>query len=264
MTYVQSVDRALAILERLADEPKGLGITDIAKQLHLPKSTTHRLLLSLMNRNFVVQDEETGYYSLGMKVISLTSSLLDSLDIRRVARKPLEDLSQKSNEVVHLCVEHEGEVMYLDKVESREQTIRMHSKIGNRVMMHCTGVGKVLLTAKKRNEIEEILTLKGMPAFTEHTITELDVMHEHLQQVKKQGFAIDEIEHEHGIRCVAAPIFDYKGDVVAAISVAGPAERVTRERVECELAEQLRETARVISEKMGCKEPFKPSVTDVF
>ncbi|WP_017727099.1 IclR family transcriptional regulator [Halalkalibacterium ligniniphilum] len=250
MSTVQSVDRALAIIECLAREPKGLGITELSKELKLPKSTVHRLLLTLINRKFVVQDERNGLYALGMQFVSIASSILDSLDIREIARPELERLSLVTNEVIHLCILDVDEVIYIDKVEG-DNTIRMHSKIGKRSMLHCTGVGKVLLAAMPEEEVESIAMKKGLPRFTERTLTTIDALKKELDVVRKQGYALDDIEHELGIRCVAAPIYNYQGAVVAAISISGPANRVTIDRIQENLLKEIQLSSAVISEKLG-------------
>ncbi|KHF38948.1 IclR family transcriptional regulator [Halalkalibacter okhensis] len=250
MSTVQSVERSLSILEILSKYPEGIRLTELSSQLGLAKSTTHRLLLTLMHRNFVKQDERSELYSLGMQVVTLASSVLNNIDIRGVAHASIVELAQKTNEVVHLCIKDDDEVIYIDKVDS-DRTIRMFSQVGRRVNMHCTGVGKVMLANLPIKEVKEIISKKGLPQFTPSTITDETALFEHLEIVKEQGYAIDEMEHEELIAAVAAPIYDYNNKVIAAISIAGPNQRITKERIKAELIDLILETSHNISQKMG-------------
>ncbi|GAE92235.1 transcriptional regulator [Gracilibacillus boraciitolerans JCM 21714] len=247
---VQSVERTLSILELLGHYPNGLSITAVAKELNLAKSTAHRLLSTLMARGYVQQDSHSGYYCLGTQCLVLASNLLNNLDIRSVAKDALHSLSSSTEEVVHLCIEDKNEVVYIDKVESN-QTLRMYSQIGRRAYMHCTGVGKVLLSDFNVDQLDQLIKEKGLPIFTENTITDRKRLLDELALIKERGYAIDEEEHEKGIRCIAAPIRDYEGSIIAAISIAGPIERVTRARVKGALAKEIIKQSCNISNKLG-------------
>ncbi len=204
MTQVQSVDRTLSILEILAANSEGLRLTELSKEMDLAKSTVHRLLKTLISKGYVQQNEKNGTYQLGLQCLVLASSLLNNLDIRTVAKEALHTLAESAKEVVHLCLHDKNEVVYIDKVESN-QTLRMYSQIGRRAYMHCTGVGKVLLSGFTQEEVEQMVTDKGLPKFTETTITNKDELFHELTMIKEKGYAIDEQEHENGIRCIAAP-----------------------------------------------------------
>ncbi len=247
---VQSIDRAMMLLEELARHVDGCGVTHLSKLTGLHKSTVHRLLYTLMTKEYVMKDSETDKYYLGMKILYLGSSILDRLDVRKIAKPFAEELCHNSDEVVHLSILDNGEAVYIDKFESPNKSIRMYSQIGKRVPLHCTGVGKVLMAWLPEKEIEYILNSKGMKAFTKNTITDIKIMKKHLEEIKNKGYATDEIEHEEGIRCVAAPIFDLRGKVVAAISVSGPVLHVTKERMP-ELIEEVLKTSRAISHQLG-------------
>lgn len=246
---VQSLERALKILEVLGNHQKGLGVTELAHEVDLHKSTVHRLLGTLAQRGFVEQDSETERYKLGLKIIELSNKMLTNMEVRQEARPYLEELMQFANEVVHLCVLRQGEIVYIDKVEC-PSTIRMYSQIGRRGPVHSSGVGKAILAFLPQEEVVRILQDKGMPRKTPNTITDIDEMLNHLAEIRLQGYSVDEVENELGIRCVAAPIWDHAGQVVASISVAGPESRVTRERVP-ELASKIKETGLMISHRLG-------------
>ncbi|WP_208590533.1 IclR family transcriptional regulator [Gracilibacillus suaedae] len=250
MSQVQSVERTLSILEILSAHPEGLSIANLSKELSLAKSTVHRLLSTLMTNGYVQQDEQTGHYRLGIQCLVLASSLLNQLDIRKVAKEALHNLAKSSGEVVHLCIHDNNEVVYIDKVES-DQTLRMYSQIGRRALMHCTGVGKALLSGFTQEQLDHLIAEKGLPKFTETTITDKANLQKELREIQDRGYAIDEQEHEKGIRCIAAPIYDHDGNVVAAISIAGPADRVTKERVKEDLAQAILTQSKQISAKLG-------------
>lgn len=247
---VQAVDRAFLILEELAKEKNGCGVTQLSNLTGLHKSTVHRLLTTLMINDYVSKDTERDKYSLGMKILFLASSILDRIDVRTVARPYIEALSKATKEVVHLAILDNGEAVYIDKVENPDKSIRMYSQIGKRVPLHCTAVGKILLAWLSEEEAESILKLKGMKPCTKNTITNIDIMLEHLKQIRKMGYALDEIEHEEEIRCIAAPIFNIKGKVAAAISISGPILHITKKRIP-ELEKQITKTAETISYQLG-------------
>lgn len=247
---VQSLDRAIQILEELALHRDGCGVTSLANLTGLHKSTVHRLLNALMSKGYVSKNNENDKYSLGMKILYLSSALLDRMDIRTVAKPFLEQLCRDTDEVVHLSILDGREAVYIDKVESPNKSIRMYSQIGKRVPLHCTGVGKILLAWLPENEVEYILGVKGMKAYTKNTITSIAEMKKHLAEIRDKGYAFDEIEHEEEIRCVAAPIFNMNGKVVASVSISGPVMYVTLDRMP-KLTEEVLKTAKSISYQLG-------------
>ncbi|ABY95602.1 MULTISPECIES: IclR family transcriptional regulator [Thermoanaerobacter] len=249
ITAVQSLERALKILEVLGKNPNGLGVTELAREVDLPKSTVYRLLSTLAKWGYVEQEKENEKYKLGLKIIELSSNILNNLELREVARQYLEELMEFANEVVHLCVLRDGEIVYIDKVESHN-TIQMYSQIGKRAPVHCTAVGKAILAFLPQEEAISILKTKGLPRKTPNTITSLEEMLKHLEEIRRLGYAIDNVEHEEGIRCVAAPIFDYTGQVVASVSISGPEYRVTWEKVPG-LAVKVKEITKKISQRLG-------------
>ncbi len=247
---VQSLDRAIQILEELALHRDGCGVTSLAALTGLHKSTVHRLLNALMARGYVSKNIENDKYSLGMKVLYLGSAILDRMDVRTVAKPFLEQLCRDTDEVVHLSTIDGTEAVYIDKVESPNKNIRMYSQIGKRVPLHCTGVGKVLLAWLPDSEVEYILGVKGMEPYTQNTITSIEGLKKHLAEIRKNGYAFDELEHEEGIRCVAAPIFNMNGKVVASVSISGPIMYVTLDRMP-KLTEEVLKTAKNISYQLG-------------
>ncbi|WP_372994625.1 IclR family transcriptional regulator [Lutispora sp.] len=247
---VQSLDRAIMLLEELAMHQDGCGITRLSSLTGLHKSTVHRILNTLMAKGYIEKNPETEKYSLGMRFLYLSSAILDQMDIRKVAKPLLEKLCSNTGEVVHLSILDNGEAVYIDKVENPHKSIRMYSQIGKRVPLHCTGAGKILIAWLPDKDVEAILRKNGMEPFTSKTITDIETMKEHLKSIRKMGYAFDEMEHEEGIRCVAAPIYDINGKVVASVSVSGPVLHVTKERMP-ELTEEVIKTAKEISYHLG-------------
>ncbi|MEI3605191.1 IclR family transcriptional regulator [Pseudogracilibacillus sp. SE30717A] len=252
MGKIQSVERALKILEILAEYPDGVGVTEFSLKLNVAKSTAHRLLNTLLSQHYVAKDERTDNYILGTQILFIANQALENMSIVEIAKAEINKLSDLTNETVHLCLFDKDEVVYIDKVESN-QTIRMYSRVGKRSLMHCTGVGKAILAFLKKEEVKEILSRKGMPEFTKKTITTLDEMWQELEKISKDGFALDDIEHEEGIRCVAAPIFDHNKKPIAAISISAPSTRVSFEKATNELSKLVKQSAAAISYDLGSK-----------
>jgi IclR family transcriptional regulator, KDG regulon repressor len=247
---VQSVDRAITILETLAKDKDGCRITELANATGLHKSTIHRLLGTLMSRGYVEKCLDSENYKLGIRILLLGSAILDRMDLRNIAKPYIQELSNKTKEVVHLSILDDGEAVYIDKVESSDHSIRMYSQIGKRGPLHCTAVGKVLLADLSDSEVEKIMEQKGMTKYTKSTIDNLHQLKEELSVIRERGYAFDEIEHEEGIRCVAAPVHDRSGKVIASVSLSGPIIHVTHYRMP-ELTEEILKTAKKISYQLG-------------
>lgn len=247
---VNTLINGLRILETLArSEELELTLSDIANELQLHKSTVLRLLSTLEHQGYVEQDPRTRRFRLRMKLFELGSSLLERTSLPKVARPILEELGRISGEVVHLAILDEGTAIYIDKVDSKH-TIRMYSRIGRRSPVHCTGVGKALIAYLPDAELDRIIQERGLRRYTPNTITDYQVLKDHLAEVRKRGVAFDYEEHEIGIRCVAAPIRDNTGKVVASISVAGPTIRMSDDRLQA-LVEPVKQAAHRISESLG-------------
>ncbi|RFU70911.1 IclR family transcriptional regulator [Peribacillus saganii] len=246
---VKSVSRALDIITIVSLKKGGVGVTEIANQIDINKSSVYRILSTLVQYGYIEQDEETGKYKLGYKFLEVSSRLLDSIDLRSEAKPYLQELENETNEVIHLVVYDQGEVVYIEKLEGNE-TLRMHSKVGKRAPMHCTSVGKAILANLPASVVMEILERKGMPLHTNKTITDIDVFLLELNHVRQKGFALDLEENEYGITCIAVPIFDHLGKPIAAVSISGPTMRMTDERLK-QLQEKMIYVGRQISKRLG-------------
>lgn len=247
---VTTLVNGLRILETVVGaDSESIGVTDIASRLRLHKSTVLRLLLTLESEGYVEQDPRTREFRPRMKLFELGSAVLARTELVKVARPLLEELGTLSGEVVHLAVLDQGEVVYIDKVES-QHVIQMYSRVGRRSPAHCTGVGKALLAFLPDGEVNRILHDRGLRRFTDTTVTDPAQLKEHLKEIRATGFAVDDEEHEAGIRCLAAPIYNYRGQVVASISIAAPALRFTPERVD-EMVGPILTIARRVSAGLG-------------
>ena len=250
---VQTIERASSILDILGQCPQGISIRDLSARIKLPKGTTHRLLSSLSYFGYVRQDPKTRNYFLGLKLVELGQLLLSQLDLRKEAEPFLRDLAERTRETVHLVFLDRNEIVYIDKVETDQNPsgLKMASRVGLRNPVHSCAVGKVLLADLSEEALDPFIKGVDLPKRTENTITEPVQLKEHLKLVRKQGFAVDDEENEKGIRCVAAPIFNEMGKAVSAVSISGPAFRVTKKAVQDVLKKEVMETARRISQRLG-------------
>ena len=223
---IQSVDRALDILELYLHSPEELSVKEISEAMGLSKSTVHGLIKTLEQRGYLKQNPGNMKYRLGMKLFSLGNVVADHLDIRRIARPVIRRLVDNIKETVHLAVLNGDEVVYTEKVEG-PGALRMYSQVGRRVPVYCTGVGKVILAFQDEETVERLLSKETLRALTPHTITDKAKLKAHLAAIREQGYALDNEEIELGLRCVAAPIYDHQGKVFASISCAGPAIRMS-------------------------------------
>ena len=246
---VQSIDRTFDILELLAFHDNGMNLTEIGKHLDLPRSTVFRLLAVLRDRNYIEKNDSSSVYRLGLGFIGLCSGLLNSLELKTEAQVHLRRLSSLTNQVVFLAIEQEGEVAYIDKVE-RHREIRSYCFIGQRVPMYCSALGKSLLMAYSEEGIREYAARTPMEKKTENTITDADSLIKELEDSRKRGYSVDNEEIDLGMKCVAAPIYDYRNTIIAAVStswdLAGSEEDVTERNIAL-----VKETAHEISLRMG-------------
>lgn len=246
---IQSVDRALIILEYLKGKSKGSGVTEIATQLQIAKSSAHRLLATLEMHNYV-QKTNLGHYALGLKFIEMNHYVVSNLDILTIAHPLLERLCDEVDEIVHLVQLRNNEIVYIDKVETK-QSIRIYSQIGRTAQLYCTGVGKVILAFQQRDFVERYLdSLKEYRSYTEYTVKNRVELEERLHAIRKLGYGFDNQEHELDISCIAAPIFNYSNKVSYAISVTSQSLRLTEEKIEAIIPHVLK-CAKEISKQLG-------------
>lgn len=221
---VQSVERALDILDCLAQYPKGCGIGELSKTLGLSKSTIHRIITTLKYKKYVTQNAETDKYQLGIKVLNLSSSITNSMDLISIVRPYISEFANKIDEVIHLCIPDESysNIIYVDKVsaENTSRNITMSSRIGKTAPIYCTASGKLLLSQYSDDRIRELLKDTTFVKYTENTLTNIDSFLEEIHNIRKNMYSLDNIEYDTGVICIAAPIFDGTNKIVAAISLS--------------------------------------------
>ena len=250
---IQTIERVASILEALSQSGDGTGLGVLSARVGLSKGTTHRILSSLLYFDFVRQDAETRNYALGFKLAELGSYLLEQLDVRKEAKPFLRDLSQRTGETCYLVILERTEVIYVEKVEPDDASVilRATAKVGQRNEANSCAVGKALLAQLPEQELDVLMAEMPFVQRTENTITDPQQLKEHLKLVVARGYAVDDEENERGIRCVAAPILDEKGRAVAAMSISGPAVRITRQRIQDSLKEEVLKTSHEISRRIG-------------
>lgn len=248
-SHVGSVERALLLLNMIAGENREMSLTEIATRMGWPKSTVHGLLATLRDYQFVDQSADTGRYGLGLRLFELGNLVARGWDIRAKALPVMHRLNRELGEMVQLATENNGEVLYLEKLDSTHM-MRIVSEIGSRLPMHCSGLGKALLAYKTPGEVKWILKRHGLPAMTGRTITDREALERELIKVRRQGYAMDDREIMDGLRCVAAPIWNAAGEVKYAISISGFAGNLQGERLDRVRDEVIR-AARDISWAIG-------------
>lgn len=245
---VQSVSRALRLISALAEAGNDAGVHELARFAHLHVATAHRLLRTLLAEGVVEQDGGSSRYRLGPVVLRWAEAYLASAELRRAARPCLEELAARTGETVHLMVLGGDAGVYVDRVDS-PQRLRVATPVGQREPLHCSAVGKALLAFLPPATRARVLSA-GLPRRTPRTITDPGELEEHLGQVRRAGYALDDGEGEVGVRCVGAPIFGRTGTVVGALSVAAPAARLPRAQAEA-LGDVVRAAAADVSRRLG-------------
>lgn len=245
---VKTVQRAIRIIDQLSGDGN-LGVTDLCEILGMPKSSTHNILETLVHERVLEKKGDSNKYGLGVRLVELGNRAQLSLDITRIAHPYLVSLNEKTDETVHLTVLDDDEVLYIDCVESKMR-IRTYSVIGVRAPLHCTAVGKAILAFLPSSEQDRIIREKGTPRMTQNTVTDADELRAELRRIVQRGYSIDNMEHEDYLRCIGAPIRNWKGEVRASISVSGPSQRLTRKRIAA-IASRLTIATDEISRHMG-------------
>lgn len=244
---IRSVERAMALIRAIQHHSQGVTITDLARELAIPKSSVYRLLATLSRQNWVVATPDTGRYRLGLGLLEVGAQALSTLNVREVARPHLEKLWRESRETVHLGVPDGTEVIYVAKYESPE-TIRLYSEVGRRAPLFCTGLGKALLMAMTEKTRETLIAQIAFSPRTSHTLTDASALRQDLAAAQARGYAIDDTEHEEGVRCAACAFGSEEG-TFAAISIAGPEFRMTDERI-TELGRRVAEECAALTARL--------------
>jgi len=246
---IGTLEKTIQILELLSENPKGMTVTEISRNLGFPKSTTHRILSTFSTHAYIAQDAETKKYFLGLRMLQIGSVILANLDIRKIAERYLEELYEKSREVVHMYIYSDGMMTCISKV-GNPGGLMLSSFVGWTTEPHPSAAGKILLSGMSTEDIRKIYRGKTLKKFGKKTITDIERLIQELEKVKKQGYAIDDEEYYEGVRCVAAPVLA-GNKVVASISSTGPVFRMTMQRINEELVHMVKEAAGGISRDLS-------------
>lgn len=244
---VKSAKRVFEIFEVLSQYQEGLTIKEVSEKLGLPQSSTFNLLKTLKEEGYVRQDM-VKKYRLGEKLIPLGTRAMESLDIHSVGAQHLQRLKDSVQETIFMAVLSNEELVYISKIDT-DRSIRTSAQPGYRKPLYCTGLGKTFLAFLPEELRKDILHNVELKPITNHTVTSLDELEEQLKVFKKNGYSIDDEENEEGLYCLAAPIYDNEGKITAAISVAGPKQRMLTQKEE--IAQQVMKTALNISRGIG-------------
>lgn len=247
-SILQTVDHALSVLELLAQSPKGMTQKQIADALQLNKVTVHRLLSTLVNRGFVSLTPEK-CYTIGLKTVEISSLKLNSLELKTEAHPLIQGLALRVSQPVQLAIREGRNAIYIDKVDP-VISIRMYSQIGKQIPLYCSSVGKALLLDKTDDEIERILKGTRFERLTPTTLGSVQAVLDDVMRARATGYTVDNAEHEPGIFCIAAPVYDYTGRIIAAISTAGAYQGFLH-NVHDAFISELKNTAQQISLNMG-------------
>jgi DNA-binding IclR family transcriptional regulator len=245
-----TLGKAMAVLEIVAAAEEPMRFTDILRQSDQPRGTLHRQLSNLVEEGLLTLNRDHSH-ALGIRLLKFASKAWAGNEFRTIAEPHLRRLHEQTGETVHLGVLRELDVIYLDKVESR-QAVRMYSQIGNASPVYCTGVGKAALSCLPDAALSRLLPRIGFHRFTDHKLTSVEELSTELAEIRRNGTAFDREEHDLGIRCVAAPIHSADRSFVAGVSVTGPAYRVSIEALEG-WAGLVREAAHAIMDDMASR-----------
>jgi len=253
-TYrVQVLERAVDILQVLSEDSRELGAGEVAERLALHKSTIHRLLMVLDQHRLIRRNSETGKYALGLRLFELGTRAVRGLQLREQAQPFLERLARQTGETAHICVLDRGEMVSIAYAEG-PRSLRMPATVGRRTPAYCSAVGKAMLAFLPESALDDVLSDRPLRACTSKTLVTRAALLNDLRQSRIRGYSIDDEEIEKGLRCVGGPVWNYTGEVVAAVSVAGPAFRITKSRVRA-IAGAVLDTTRGLSTELG----YRPS-----
>src|SRR5438132_10381584 len=250
---VQSLTRGFSILEALAKSGGGLTLTDVAHRVQLPPSTTHRFLSTLERMGYVYQAGDLGLWYVGLQAFTVGTTFLANRDFVAQSHASMRRLMEQAGETANLAILDGTEAVFIAQVQCHEM-MRTLVKLGSRVPLHASGVGKAIFAALPDDQIDAILKVKGLPRITDNTIVAPETMWASVRVIRQRGWSFDDEEHALGTRCVAAPIYDEHADVLGAISLAGPSSRLPDERIQ-QLGPVVAPTAEELTHRLGGRWP---------
>jgi len=246
MSELQSLARGLQILEKMANSPDGIGITDLADEFNVDKGSISRLMQTLANYGFAEKDERTRKFILGPQIVRLSRTVLMNMPLRETGKPYLQKLVDLTGECAHMAILAKGEALYIDEAES-PSALRVSTSVGTLAPLYCTALGKILLAYASAPLPEKFVS------YTFRTITDPAVLRHHIEVVYSQGYAMDDEEYHPGVRCIAVPVFDYRNRCLAAIGISGPTSRLPLENI-AKVVKTVQEVGQTLSARLS----FKP------
>ena len=250
---IQSVAHALDVLEEFRGDHDELGVTELSKKLKLHKNNVFRILATLQSRSYIEQNKTNDNYRLGIKCLELGQTFIRQRGLLRQAQPILHELAEGSGETSYISILRSNDVVYLDAVETTS-TVRVISRVGLHMPVHATAAGKVLIAFESEDELRKRFHGSELPRFTKNTITGTEDLLKNLETVRGREYATDLEEFEDGLRCIAGPVRDYTRKVIAAISVSGPAHRLSDEKIEQTIGPVVARAAKALSTRLGYRE----------
>ncbi|MDR0500981.1 MAG: IclR family transcriptional regulator [Coriobacteriales bacterium] len=245
----QSIERTLDVLEALSDARHGMGVTELANRVGLHKSTAHRIVCALAQRGYVTKRQDDGHYQIGIKLIELVSYYINSLELQTEARPFVAQISTELGLIGHLGVLEGDQVIYIERMDFLTGN-KLYSQIGQRVHAYCSSLGKCLLCKFSKEQLAVTMKDCSFNRFTPATISSLDTLWEELLLVRERGWAMDNMEYSSNSRCIGAPVYDYRGEIIAALSASGSPTMLTLERID-EVAACVVAKAADLSRNLG-------------
>ncbi len=242
---IQVIERMMSLLDALAAAPEPASLKQLAAETELHPSTAHRILAAMTAARFV-ERQDAGNYSLGIRLLELGNIVKSRISLRQVALPFMQELHERIGEAINLGARHDDEIVYLERTSSGRSLVRVVYLVGGRAPLHLTSLGKLYLAAESAQAVRDYAKRTGLPGKTPHSLTTLVALEKELDKVRRHGIAYDDEEAELGLKCVAAPIYDDEGHIVAALSVSAPAERH-----DPDWAGQVRQTADAVSRALG-------------
>lgn len=243
---LQAVERSFRIVERLR-ELEGAGVTELADDLGLHKSTVHAHLRTLSDCGYVVNND--GAYNASLKLLKEGARIRENMQTFKISRSEVQNLANETGELVNIGVLEDGRVNIIFMVEG-ENAVHDHEPIGKYSYVHCTAIGKAMISKLSAEEVDDILDCWGMPQFTENTITDRERLHNDLSEIRDRGYAIDREEGNLGIRCIGAAITDQENAPIGGVSITGPTNRLAATKYEENLSTEILNAVNVIEVNM--------------
>jgi IclR family KDG regulon transcriptional repressor len=247
---IKTVDKALDLLEQFNGDRDELGVTELSQRLNLHKNKVFRLLATLATKGYIEQNNARENYRLGVKSLELGQAFIKQLGFVSSAKPFLKEIVEKCNETAYLGILRQNSSMYVD-MEEANQIVKVVNRVGCRLPIHCTAIGKAQVAYASEEELEKLGILDNMERFTPNTIVDKATFMKHLKEVAKQGYALDNEEYDLGVRCIGVPLRDYTGRVVGGISVSSPSFRMTDELLKTEIIPIVKEVGEKASKGLG-------------